>query len=373
MPIYPVGIVNSVGQLGSPYAVRNYKEVNTEFGTLDDLRNLVEQAHSKGMAVILDWVANHTAWDNPWIVNTTWYTQNSYGAIVIPPGTNWADVADLNYSSTAMRRAMVNAMKYWILAANVDGFRCDYADGVPVDFWQQAIDSLEAIPNRKLILLAEGANPGHFTAGFQLNYAWDFYGALNSVFRNGQPASGLITNHINEYVTVPPTGSKLRFTTNHDETAWNDTPLALFGGKDGSMAAFALVVTMGGNPLIYNGQEVGCAVKLPFFSRSPIDWSTSPDMTARYKRLIAIRKNSGPLKQGTFEGYPDNDVVAFKRVFGTEEVLVIVNTRNTPINFTLPETVANTQWTNMFDQSTVNLGTQLPLGAYEYRILNKEG
>ena len=148
MPIYPVGALNSVGQLGSPYSVRNYKEVNTEFGSLDDLRNLVEQAHARGMSVILDWVANHTAWDNPWIVNPTWYKRNSSEAIVIPPGTNWKDVADLNFSSTDMRRAMFNAMKYWILTANVDGYRCDYADGVPFDFWKQAIDTLESIPNR---------------------------------------------------------------------------------------------------------------------------------------------------------------------------------------------------------------------------------
>lgn len=371
MPIYPVGIVNSVGQLGSPYSVRNYKEVNTEFGTLDDLRNLVEQAHGKGMAVILDWVANHTSWDNPWIANTTWYTQNSYGAIVIPPGTNWADVADLNYSSNAMRRAMINAMKYWVLAANVDGFRCDYADSVPYDFWQQAIDSLETIPNRKLVLLAEGANPSHFAAGFELNYAWDFYGTLNNIFKNGQLASGLITTHINEYVTVPPTGSKLRFTTNHDETAWNDTPLGLFGGKDGSMAAFALVVTMGGNPLIYNGQEVGCAVKLPFFSRSPIDWSTNPDMKAAYKKLIAFRQSSEVMKMGTFEGFPDTDVVAFKRKLSPDEVLVLVNTRNSISNFTLPAAVANTNWTDAISGEAVNLTMSVSLGPYAYRLLKK--
>lgn len=369
MPIYPVGILNSVGQLGSPYSVRNYKEVNTEFGTLDDLRNLVEQAHSKGMSVILDWVANHTAWDNPWIVNVTWYTRNSSGAIIIPPGTNWADVADLNYASTAMRRAMINAMKYWILAANVDGYRCDYADGVPFDFWKQAIDSLKTIPNRKLILLAEGANTSHYSAGFQLTYAWDFYGKLNNVFKDGNASSVLLTSNTAELTTLPTGASKLRFTTNHDETAWNDTPLGLFGGVDGSMAAFALVVSMGGNPLIYNGQEVGCAVKLPFFSKSPIDWSTHPEMTAAYKQLIAFRQSNESMKQGTIEGYPDADVVSFKRILNTSEVAVIVNTRNMPVSFTLPSALGNTNWVDAFTGNPVSLGTTLNLAPYEYRFL----
>jgi len=369
MPIYPVGIMNSVGQLGSPYSVRNYKEVNTEFGTLDDLRNLVEQAHGKGMSVILDWVANHTAWDNPWITNVTWYTRNSSGAIIIPPGTNWADVADLNYSSTAMRRAMINAMKYWVLAANVDGYRCDYADGVPFDFWKQAIDSLKTIPNRKLILLAEGASTGHYSAGFQLTYAWDFYGKLNNVFKDGNAASILLNSNVTELSTLPAGASKLRFTTNHDETAWNDTPLGLFGGPDGSLAAFALVVGMGGNPLIYNGQEVGCAVKLPFFSKSPIDWNTHPEMTIAYKQLIALRQANEVLKQGTFEGYPDADVIAFKRTFNTSEVVGLVNTRNTPVNFTLPSALTNTNWTDGLSGSPVSLGTTLSLAPYEYRFL----
>lgn len=369
MPIYPVGIVNSVGQLGSPYSVRNYKEVNTEFGTLDDLRNLVEQAHGKGMSVILDWVANHTAWDNPWIVNVTWYTRNSSGAIIIPPGTNWTDVADLNYSSTAMRRAMINAMKYWILTANVDGYRCDYADGVPFDFWKQAIDSLKSIPNRKLILLAEGANASHYSAGFQLTYAWDFYGKLNNVFKDGNSAGILLTSNTAELTPLPAGASKLRFTTNHDETAWNDTPLGLFGGVDGSLAAFALVVGMGGNPLIYNGQEVGCAVKLPFFSRSPIDWSTHPEMTAAYKELIAFRQANESMKQGTFEGYPDADVVSFRRTLNTAEVAGIVNTRNAPVSFTLPSQLANTNWVNGLTGNPVSLGTTLDLAPYEYLYL----
>lgn len=371
MPIYPVGILNSVGQLGSPYSVRDYKTVSSEYGTLDDLRNLVDQAHSRGIAVILDWVANHTAWDNPWIVNVTWYTRNSSGAILIPPGTNWNDVADLNYSSTAMRRAMINAMKYWILAANVDGYRCDYADGVPFDFWNQAIDSLTAIPGRDLIMLAEGSRPDHFIAGFQLNYAWDYFGALNNVFDGNQPPSHLFATNTSETVTLPPGSFKLRFTANHDEVAWNDTPLGLFGGIEGSMAAFVLASYVGGVPLLYNGQEVGCPEKLPFFSKSQIDWNLNPDVLDEYKQLLALHQVHDVGGAGAPESFSDADVVVFRRVLpSSQEMLVLVNTRNSAKSFTVPGALTNTDWTEPLDNdAAVHLATTVAFGPYEYRIL----
>ena len=153
MPIHPIGAIKSVN---SPYSVRDYKAVNPEFGTLSDLRALTDQAHARGMAIMMDWVANHTSWDNAWISNRTWYTQDAAGAIIHPPGTNWQDVADLDFTSGPMRLAMIDAMKYWTLEANVDGYRCDYADGVPFDFWKQAIDTLNSIPNRDILFLAEG-------------------------------------------------------------------------------------------------------------------------------------------------------------------------------------------------------------------------
>ncbi len=371
MPIYPVGQLKSVGQLGSPYAVRNYKEVNPEFGSLEDLRNLVSKAHAKGMAVILDWVANHTAWDNPWIDNRSWYSQDGVGNIIIPPGTNWQDVADLNYNSNDMRKAMFNAMKYWVITANVDGYRCDYADGVPYDFWKAAIDTLKTIPGHKLIMLAEGSRSDHFVAGFQMNYAWDFFSTLSHVFKNNLTATALATTNTSEQSGLPTGSFKLRFTSNHDEDAWNDTPLGLFGGKDGSLSAFVLASYMGGVPLLYNGQEVGCSVKLPFFSRSPINWTTNPDMTATYKKLIAFRKSSEAVKRGTIESYSHADIAVFKRTYNTEEVLVLVNTRNNILNYTLDAAVANTSWTNIQDNSMVNLSTQVTLQPFGYLILKK--
>ena len=368
MPVNPIGVINTVN---SPYCVRNYKEVNTEYGTLTDLRNLVKEAHNRKMAVILDWAANHTSWDNPWIQNKSWYTQDGNGNIIHPAGTNWLDVADLNYDNSEMRLEMIKYLKYWIQTANIDGYRCDAADYVPFSFWKQAIDSLKKLPDRKLIMLAEGARTDHFTAGFTMNFGWDFFNKNKNVFRNNQPAGGYYQTHLSEYGAIPAGSHKLRFTSNHDVCAWDDTPIGLFGGINGSMSAFVISAFMGGVPLIYNGQEVGCTVKLPFFSRLPINWTTNPGMFREYKRLMSLRTVHPALRSGELLSFPDNDIVAFKRTKSADEVLVIANTRNSAKIFNIPSAISNTTWQNSSTGTTVTLGNQLNLSAFEYLVLIK--
>lgn len=372
MPIHPIGVLNNAGQLGSPYSVKDYKLVNTEFGTLEDLQTLVQEAHNRDMAVIIDWVANHTAWDNPWITaHPEWYSKDASGKIIIPAGTNWADVADLNFNNTVMRKFMISAMKYWVLKANIDGFRCDYADGVPVDFWKQAIDSLKALPNRKFLMLGEGNDPELFTAGFDMNYSWNFYGQLNNIYKNNLSTSGLYNVHTAEYAGLPSGVAKLRFTTNHDESAWNDSPISLFKGKQGSLSAFVLTAFVGGAPLLYNGQEVGRADRTPFFSKSPINWTLNPDMYAEYKRLMGFRQSSNAVKEGTLEMLNDANVVVFKRVFQGEEVLVLVNIKNTTSTYSVAATLVNTTWKNALTNANTTLSTSVSLPAYQYLILKK--
>lgn len=368
MPIHPIGQINTVN---SPYCIRNFKEVNPEYGDLEDLRTLVREAHNRKMAVILDWVANHTSWDNPWIVNKSWYTQDANGEIIHPAGTNWQDVADLDFSNDTMRLAMIEALKYWVLAANVDGYRCDAADFVPFSFWKQAIDSLENIPGRELILLAEGSRSDHFTAGFQMNFGWDFFGKNKNVFQNNHSAGDFYQTHQSEYGSIPAGSHKLRFTSNHDECAWDDTPLGLFGGRDGSMAAFVITAYMGGVPLIYNGQEVGCPDMLPFFSRLPIDWTTNPDMFIEYRQLMAVRAAHPAVRGGDLGFFPDADVAAFKRTASGDEVVVIVNTSDTATDYDVPSGLENSSWENAMTGADVSLGSTLNLGAFEYFILVK--
>jgi glycosidase len=365
MPIHPIGEVNSVN---SPYSVKDYLAVSDEYGTLDDLRELTDEAHAKGMAVIMDWIANHTAWDNSWISNPSWYTQDGSGNIVHPPGTNWLDVADLDYSNSDMRAAMIDAMKYWVLEANIDGYRCDYADGVPVNFWTQVIDTLNSIPNRKYVLLAEGSRYNHFTAGFDLIYGWGFYSKMKEVF-NGQAASTLFTTHEEEYSNVSVGKHRLRFTTNHDESAWDSTPMVLFNGKEGALAASVVTIFMGGVPLLYTGQEVGRVSNVPFFSNSPINWSENPDMLIEYQNIMNVYTQFEVARKGTNTEFSNADIVCFKKNLSNDEFLVIVNLRNNSNNFVLPADLQNTNWINTLSDNELNFGTSIQLTNYQYYIL----
>lgn len=368
MPTYPIGIVRTVN---SPYCVKDYYAVNTEYGDLTALRNLVREAHNRGMAVIMDWVANHTAWDNNWINNKSWYSQDGSGNIIIPPGTNWNDVADLNYNNSRMRQAMIKAMKFWILTANVDGYRCDAADMVPFDFWKQAIDSLHAIPGRNLILLAEGARIDHITAGFQMNYGWSYFSSLKSVIASGQAATSLFTSSTSEYSGMPSGSYRLRFTSNHDECAFDDTPLGLFNGLRGSMSAFVASAFMPGVTLIYNGQEIAYPVKLPIFSRSPIDWTNNYTIGNEYKQIMGVKNALAPLRLGDLTTYNDNDVLSFKRSYAGADVWVLINMRNTVVNYTVPAALASSSWTNAFTNTAVSVGTSATLQPYEYVVLKR--
>jgi glycosidase len=365
MPIHPIGTVNSVN---SPYSVRDYKVVSSEYGDLNTLRALTDAAHARGMAVVMDWVANHTAWDHPWMSNTSWYTQDANGNVIVPPGTNWADVADLNFDNTDMRGAMIDAMRYWVLQANVDGFRCDYADGVPADFWTEAIASLRSIPNRQLVMLAEGARIDHYTSGFDMTFAWDYYTQLKNVF-TGQPAFTINATNSNEYMEVPAGKHKLRFTTNHDQSAWEATPPTLFGGVEGATAATVAHVFMHGVPLIYTGQEVGRVATVPFFSNSSIDWSANASMLSKYREIYGIYDNLEVARRGNLTLHSANDAIIIEKELNGEHLLVVVNVRNTPVSVPMPSSLLNTAWSAAITGTTEFIGTTMGLMPYEYKIL----
>ena len=368
MPIYPVGSLNSVN---SPYCVKNYIQVNPEFGTLTDLRTLVDGAHSRNMSVILDWVANHTAWDNPWITaHKDWYLQDGAGNVVSPPGTGWTDVAQLNFNSTAMRLEMIKDMKYWVYTANVDGFRCDFADGPPVDFWAQAIDTLRNITSHKLLLLAEGSRSANFSAGFDFNFGFAFFNNLKSIYSSGTAVTTIDNLNTSEFAGSAGTQQVVRYTSNHDVNGSDGTPLTLFGGRTGSMAAFVVAAYMKGVPMIYDGQEVGLPFRLTFpFTSTKITWGINPDITAEYRRIILFRDSSVAIRRGTLTSYSNADVSVFTKTSGSSTVLVISNMRNSVINYTLPTALANTTWTDAMNTGSVSLGTAITLQPYTYMVL----
>ena len=368
MPIYPVGVIKTVN---SPYCVKDYTAVNTEFGTLSDLRNLIDAAHSRNMAVILDWVPNHTSFDNAWTSNKSWYLQDAQGNILSPPGTGWNDVAQLNFNNTKMRLAMIKAMKYWVYTANVDGFRCDYADGPPVDFWKQAIDSLRGISTHKLLLLAEGKRSANYSVGFDYNFGFEFFEKLKSIYGNNQSVKQLIDQqNETDYVGATEGQRVIRYITNHDVNSSDGTPLALFGGKNGSMAAFVVSAYMKSVPMIYNGQEVGTPYKLTFpFTSTKIDWSLNPDVTAEYKKVLAFRNGSEAIRRGVLTSYSSADVCAFTKESGLEKVFVVCNLRNQAVTYSIPSALAGTSWKDGFNATASTLGSTITLEPYTYRVL----
>ncbi|MFV5685144.1 alpha-amylase family glycosyl hydrolase [Flavobacterium sp. GB2R13] len=373
MPIYPVGVVRSAGGLGSPYSVKDYKAVNTDFGTLEDLRVLVEEAHKKNMAVILDWVANHTSWDNAWIsAHPDWYQKDTNGKIIIPPGTNYNDVAQLDFTNTEMRSAMIDAMSYWVYSANIDGFRCDYADFVPENFWTEAITTLRKIKkNQNLLMLAEGTKVNQFTAGFDYTFGFNFFSTLEKVFKENKSATTLQDSNATEYANnYNPENRIVRYTTNHDVNLSDGTPLELFGGKKGSIAAFVVAAYMNSVPMIYNGQEIGYNKRIDYFNRTPIDWSPADlDMLAEYKKIIAFRNSSDALKKGTYKGYSSDAVSAFTMETAAEKVFVLSNLTNATVNYTIPVSLSKMVWKDGFTGVAITATTQISLLPFEYKVL----
>lgn len=365
MPIYTQGQLNSVG---SPYCIKDYKSVSPEYGDLNTLRTLVDGAHERGMAVMLDWVANHTSWDNGWMSHPSWYTQDGSGNIIIPPGTNWQDVAELNYNNMEMQDAMIDAMKYWAYEANIDGFRCDYADGVPFEFWQRAITSIREIPYREFLFFAEGSRPDHFDAGFNMNFGWTFYGAVENVF-NGYSTNTLLTANTTENTIAPSGKAWVRFTTNHDESAWNMSPISMFGSIPAATAASVVTIYTGGVPLIYGSQEVGTASTVPFFTNSTINWNANPTMLQDYKDMLQAYNVLPAARRGTLSNLSSTDIFCIRKNYNNESVVVITNVRNATINFNVPISLQNTTWTNAINGESITLGSTLSLPPYEYFIL----
>lgn len=370
MPIYPIGTLKGVN---SPYATKDYDEVGPEFGDLNDLRALVDGAHQRKMALMLDIVANHTSWDHPWMANKGWYLQDSTGAIKYPQ--NWRDVAQLNFQNQDMRLALIRSMKSWVLKANIDGFRCDYADGPPADFWKQALDTLKNIKTHRLLMLAEGRRPSHFTSGFDYNFGFSFFGNLKSIYKNNKSVKSIDAVNTRDYEGATEGQEMVRYVTNHDVNGSDGTPLDLFGGKKGSMAAFVVAAYMKGVPMIYNGQEIATPFRLVFpFTGTKIDWSLSSsnqDVTADYKKVIAFRNTSKAIRRGVLTSYSSDDVCVFTKEAESDKALILSNLRNKSVTYTIPATLAKTKWRDAFNGRKTKLKTEIILEPYQYLVFKK--
>jgi glycosidase len=369
MPINPIGVERRSFGLGSPYSISDYRSVNPELGTLTDFKELIKEAHDRKIAVIIDWVANHTSFDHKWISeHPEWYTKDASGAITHPPTTNWLDVADLDYSKQPMRQAMISDMRYWLEDVEIDGIRCDAANFVPDDFWKQAIDSIKANAKRDYILLAEGDRQQQLTAGFQMNYAWTAFTTIKNVMA-GSPATQLPSAIIAEDGAIPATARKLRFTTNHDESAWDKTPIQMFGSQNASIAAFVAVTSMSGNPLIYSSQETGRTPLLPFFTKDAINWTENPTTYSAYKNFLRFRDTSKVMKYGSFTSTSSQDIISIQKKYQNSTIYILVNVRNREVSFNLPPPLRNKQVTNLFTGAQVSLSETLTIPAFQYLIV----
>ncbi len=368
MPIYPIGIEKGKN---SPYCISDYKAIAPEFGTIDEFKNLVKVCHEHGMGIILDWVANHTAWDHPWVKeHPDWYTHDAKtDTIISPAGFDWYDVADLNYDNKEMRKAMIDAMRFWIVDCGIDGFRCDVADGVPADFWKEAIETLRKDAGRRIVMLAEGKQVDNFTVGgFDMNYGWDYKDVLVKVFNKGLPASDLIAADSAEYAQLPEGKVKLRFTTNHDHST-EVTPVKEFTNERGSMAAYVASIFPHGGALIYGSQEVGYENPINFFKYVAVDWMAKADLYKEYQHLLKLYNENPALRKGKLTAWPDKDILLFEKSDNDGKYLVAVNVRNEDHEMALPEGWKNAKTTNLADGSEKALTDKVQLKPFEYLIL----
>ena len=336
MPVQPIGVVNRKveegADLGSYYSISDYTAVHPDYGTVEDFKRMVEKAHSMGMKVILDWVANHTAWDHHWVKeHPEFYTANAEGQQPIVAldndgnSTDWSDVADLNYNEPGLHEAMFQEMAWWIQECNIDGFRCDVAGFVPIDFWNNTRPKLEAI--KPIFMLAEWEDPAHMQA-FNMNYGWEFHHILNEVAKGAQGIEEIAAYlHKNDSL-YSKDDIRMYFTTNHDENSWNGTVFERMGEQHFNM--FVIASTLPGMPLIYSGQEAGLDHRLSFFGKDEINWS---DIRFKdfYTRMLALKHENPALWNANWGGDLEllevgtDEVLAYKRSNGSNEVLVFVN------------------------------------------------
>jgi glycosidase len=374
MPVQPIGIEARKGELGSPYSIRDYRAVNPELGTMDDMRAFIAEAHDLGFHVILDWVANHSAWDSPLVdAHPDWYSRDWRGEIQPPPSTNWSDVADFDYTNVELRDYMAESMAFWVREVGIDGFRCDVAGFVPIDFWERVRAELDAI--RPVFMLAEWEQRDLHREAFDATYSWTWNNMMHDVAM-GHADAGALRGHYfyDEANTWPRDAYRMRYTSNHDQNSWEGTQFERFG--DALEAAIILSFTGSGIPLIYNGQEAGNEHRLAFFERDPIVWRDHP-LNTLFTQLVALRHGNSALWAGAagapMQGVPNSReeaVFSFVRRDENSAVLSMINFSDSVVVVTLgagPHQGAYRDWQSEeiqhFDDST-----EIELGPWQARV-----
>ena len=373
MPVHPIGAKNRKGTLGSPYSVRDYYGVNPEFGTLDDLKHFVDAAHAQGMYVILDWIANHTAWDNPLVAqHPEWYQRDWKGEFRPTPWWDWSDIINLDYDQPGLRKYMTEAMAYWVREVGIDGYRCDVAGFVPVDFWNNLRKELDAI--KPVFLLAEWESRDLHAEAFDATYAWSWEAAMQAIAGGNADVGKLYTYYSWNEAFFPRGAMRMTFVSNHDKNSWEGTEFELFG--DALPAAMVLSFVGEGMPLIYNGQEAGNPRRLKFFEKDPIAWREHPN-GALYADLIRLRKKTTALRNGEWGAmmvHVPNDkaaqVLSFVRQDANGKVFAVFNLSAQPQTVRFEQTLFHDRYIEHFSakSATLDASAVMELKPWDYRV-----
>lgn len=373
MPVHPIGEKHRKGTLGSPYAVRDYYGVNPEFGTRDDLKRFVDAAHAQGMYVILDWVANHTAWDNPLVEqHPEWYARDWKGDFHPTPWWDWSDIINLDYSRPGLRKYMTDAMVHWVRDIGVDGYRCDVAGFVPLEFWENLRTELEAV--KPVFLLAEWESRDLHARAFDATYAWSWYDAVHQITQGKADVNRLYTFYSWNEAFFPRGAMRMNFVSNHDKNSWEGTEFEAFG--DGLHAAMVLSFVADGIPMIYNGQEAGNPKRLAFFEKDPIAWRPHPN-GALYAELIRLKKTTSALWNGRWGAmmvHVPNDrlaqVLSFVRQDDHGKVFAVFNLSAQPQTVRFAQTLFHGDYIEHFsrESATLDASTAMELKPWEYRV-----
>ncbi|MFM1853813.1 MAG: hypothetical protein RL164_1131 [Bacteroidota bacterium] len=373
MPIHPIGEKNRKGTLGSYYAVRDYRAVNPEFGDFEDFKALVEAAHQLNMKVIIDWVANHTSPDHVWVDqgHQDWYTLDSLGQLQPTIGTDWWDVADLNYDNKEMRQEMISCMEFWVKSANIDGYRCDVAGWVPMDFWIEARKALDAA-GKGVFMLAE-AEGNELHDAFEATYGWEFHHIMNDIAKGKKDAAAV--HEFFGHLKPVNNGFHMNFTSNHDENSWNGTEMERMGDARFAMAVMA--ATIEGMPLVYNGQETSLDRRLAFFEKDEIDW-TRMDLVTFYDRLLHLHQTNPALYVGEGQQAPrfitkptDKNTLVYVRERDGHQVLVLINLSSIAQQIKFTDLSTRGVFKDLFGDNKIHLETEksFDVPAWGYKVL----
>lgn len=360
MPIHPIGQMYRKGELGSPYAVKDYYGVNPEFGTKSDFKRLVEEAHKRELKVLIDWVPNHSAWDCDLVEkHPSWYAKDYKGDFRPSPWWDWTDIIEFDYAVPELREYMVNAMTYWVEAFDIDGFRCDVAGYVPNDFWYQARQALDAI--KPIFLLAEWESRDLHERAFNMSYAWSWNETMHELAHEKGKLDRLRKYYSWNERAWPDNALRMTFVSNHDKNAWDGTQHEQF--KDALPAAIVLSVLGEGMPLIHNGQEAGESKRLAFFERDPITWQDH-EIGQLYSDLIRFKKSVGALANGRYGAtmiqVPNSQMEAifsFVRMDEHHKVFIALNLSSKTVECEFKDPLFEGRYKEWNSQTQVNLST----------------